>query len=179
MGVIRKVVQGLEFAEALAGRAEWDGGGFDPEWAAIERGLGAVWVAFGPIEAPLRHGSGMKWEEAAPRQHSLARLRPLWISLLPLFYRMEHNYYANYFQLILADNMRFMFDLPDSSWIEGLDKIGRIGQCGYPIHRKVRDEWGIRNPHLRIEMWGTRPLPAGDESDGIDMPLSCLALRTD
>jgi hypothetical protein len=49
------------------------------------------------------------------------------ISLLPLFYRMEHNYYANYFQLILADNMRFMFDLPDSSWIEGLDKIGRIG----------------------------------------------------
>jgi hypothetical protein len=31
MGVIRKVVKGLEFAAALAGRAGWDGGGFDPE----------------------------------------------------------------------------------------------------------------------------------------------------
>jgi hypothetical protein len=31
MGVIRKVVKGLKFAAALAGRADWDGGGFDPE----------------------------------------------------------------------------------------------------------------------------------------------------
>jgi len=31
MGVIRKVVQGLEFAAGLAGRAGGDGSGFDPE----------------------------------------------------------------------------------------------------------------------------------------------------
>jgi hypothetical protein len=35
------------------------------------------------------------------------------ISLLPLFYRMEHIYYANYFQLILADNMLILFYLMD------------------------------------------------------------------
>jgi hypothetical protein len=35
------------------------------------------------------------------------------ISLLPLFYRMEHNYYAKYFQLILSDNMLGLFDLTD------------------------------------------------------------------
>jgi hypothetical protein len=35
------------------------------------------------------------------------------ISLLPLFYRMEHNYYANYFRFILADNMLGLFDLQD------------------------------------------------------------------
>jgi hypothetical protein len=31
MGVIRKVVKGLEFAAGLAGRAGGDGGRFDPE----------------------------------------------------------------------------------------------------------------------------------------------------
>jgi hypothetical protein len=31
MGVIRKVVKGLEFAAGLAGRAGWDDGGFDLE----------------------------------------------------------------------------------------------------------------------------------------------------
>jgi len=31
IGVIRKVVKELEFAAGLAGRARWDGGGFDPE----------------------------------------------------------------------------------------------------------------------------------------------------
>ena len=61
-----------------------DGGRFGMErvwsgcgWALFERGLSAVWVAFGPFEAPLRHELSMKWEEAAPRQHWLARLRPL------------------------------------------------------------------------------------------------------
>ena len=46
-------------------------------WARFERGLSAVWVAFGPFEAPLRHELSMKWEEAAPRQRWLARVRPL------------------------------------------------------------------------------------------------------
>ena len=41
MGVIRKVVQGLEFAAGLAERTDWDGGGFDPERVRFERGLSA------------------------------------------------------------------------------------------------------------------------------------------
>jgi hypothetical protein len=77
MGVTRKVVQGLEFAAGLAGRADWDGGGWGCGWAADGRCLSADWVEFGPSEAPLRHEKGMKWEEAAPRQRWLARLRPL------------------------------------------------------------------------------------------------------
>ena len=34
------------------------------------------------------------------------------ISLLPLFYRMEHNYYAKYFGLISTDKGLGLFDLP-------------------------------------------------------------------
>ena len=35
------------------------------------------------------------------------------ISLLPLLYRMEHNYYAKYFQLISTDNTLGLFDMTD------------------------------------------------------------------
>ena len=44
MGVTRKVVQGLEFAAGLAGRADWDGGGWGCGWALFERGLGRIWA---------------------------------------------------------------------------------------------------------------------------------------
>ena len=65
------------------------------------------------------------------------------ISLLPLLYRMEHNYYANYFRLIFTTNMRVLYDLPDRGRIETLDKILRVHRC-LATHHQLRDEWGSR-----------------------------------
>ena len=47
------------------------------------------------------------------------------ISLLPLFYRMEHIYYANYFRPFFTANVRGLFDLLNCRRIETLDKIRR------------------------------------------------------
>jgi len=35
-------------------------------WALFERGLSAVWVAFGPFEAPLRHEKGIHGKRPRP-----------------------------------------------------------------------------------------------------------------
>jgi hypothetical protein len=49
--------------------------------------------------------------------------RLLLISLLPLFYRMEGNYYANYFQVFLAWKGFGLLELMILEGFEGLDKV--------------------------------------------------------